>query len=295
MTLMHVERFDSRLDDLLPIKPQVEALCTGMQFCEGPVWDARKNLLYFTDFMPLKIYTWSLAEGKQLFCEESGREVGLTLDREGRLLGCASRWQTVSRREPDGSITRLNNNIHGTGCHLNNPNDLVVKSDGCIYLTDPYNPATNPHRSAPTNGVYRLDPVSGRIDVVVERMERPNGLCFSPDESLLYINDTTGLFINVHDVHTDGMLSPGRLFTKLDPSFGPGAPDGMKCDRCGNVYLTGPGGIWVFAADSSPLGILRLDERAGNLAWGGDDWSDLFITASTTLYKIPMTTHGMEV
>jgi gluconolactonase len=103
------------------------------------------------------------------------------------------------------------------------------------------------------------------------------------------------MLINVHDVHADGSLSPGKLFAKLDPSYGPGAPDGMKCDRHGNVYVTGPGGIWVFAADSAPLGILRLDERAGNLAWGGDDWSDLFVTASTTLYRIPMTTYGMEV
>ena len=295
MTLMHVERFDTRLDGLLPIQPQVEALCTGMEFCEGPVWDSRKSLLYFTDFLPLKIYTWSPSGGKQLFCEESGREVGLTLDREGRLLGCASRWQAISRREPDGTITRLNNEIHGTGLHLNNPNDLVVKSDGCIYLSDPYNPVSCPPRSVLTNGVYRLDPVSGRLDSVVEHMERPNGLCFSPDESLLYINDTNSMLINVHEVHPDGSLDSGRLFAKLDPAYGPGAPDGMKCDRHGNVYLTGPGGIWIFAADGTPLGILRLDERAGNLAWGGDDWSDLFVTASTTLYRIPMTTYGMEV
>lgn len=288
MTPLDVVRFDSRLDALLPDYPQVEMLCGGLQFCEGPVWDDRQDLLYFTDFFPLKIYRWSRAGGKELVCGESGREVGLTLDREGRLLGCASRLQAISRREHDGSVTLLPNEITGTGLHINNPNDLVVKSDGCIYFSDPYNPKSCPPRSAPTNGVYRLDPVDGTLIAVVRHMERPNGLCFSPDESLMYINDTTGQLINVHDVLTDGALSPGRLFARVDTAYGAGAPDGMKCDRAGNIYVTGPGGIWVFAPDGAALGILRIDEVVGNFAWGDRDRRSIYATASTSLYRIQM-------
>ncbi len=289
---LYVERFDARLDALLPDAPVMEKLGGGLRFCEGPAWDAQRNLLHFTDFPALRIYHWSEAGGMELACEDSGREIGLAMDAKGRVLGCASRWQCVTRREPDGSVTRLPNRIDGTDWHLNNPNDLAVHSDGSIYLTDPWNPATCPPRSAPGNGVYRLDPASGSLRAVVDHMERPNGLCFSPDETLLYVNDTTGQFVNAHDVMPDGSLSAGRLFARLDTAYGPGAADGMKCDRAGNVYVTGPGGIWVFAPDGTPLGILRVGEVVGNFAWGGADWSSLYVTASTSLYRIRMTVAG---
>ncbi|MBP7401469.1 MAG: SMP-30/gluconolactonase/LRE family protein [Clostridia bacterium] len=285
-------RFDARLDALLGDSPMLEKLCSGFRFCEGPVWDARRNLLHFTDFPSLRIWRWSETGGPEIACEDSGREIGLAMDAQGRLLGCASRWQCVSCREPDGSISRLPNRIAGTDTHLNNPNDLAIHSDGCIYLTDPYNPKTCPPRSAPGNGVYRLEPADGSLFPVVDHMERPNGLCFSPDESLLYVNDTTMQFIRVHDVSPDGSLSVGRMFARLDPGFGPGAPDGMKCDRAGNIWVTGPGGIWAIAADGTPLGILRIGESVGNLAWGDADGRSLFVTASSSLYRIRTATAG---
>ncbi len=292
---LEIIHFDPQLRALIPDNPQIEALHTGFRFAEGPVWEHKKDRLYFTDFMELKIYTWSQTAGLEVFCQESGREIGLTLDRKGRLLGCASRLQAIRRWNPDGTDDLLRNQISGSDFHINNPNDLVVKSDGAIYFSDPYNPATCPPRSAPTNGVYRLDLEQDTLYPVIAAMERPNGLCFSPDESLFYINDTNGQTIHVYDVSADGHLTAGRLFAQLDTSYGPGAPDGMKCDRAGNVYVTGPGGIWIFSKEGKPQGILKIPEIVGNFAWGGRDWRDLYITASRTLYRVPMRAKGIPV
>jgi len=286
MEKLRTHRFHTDLDMPIAANAGMTRLAAGFTFCEGPVWDPRKKLLYFTDFYALRIHIWSPRTGVSLYCDESGREIGLALDRQGRLLGCASRLHAISCREEDGSVHIYPNRL-ADGTRLNSPNDLAVKSDSSVYFTDFYNPNSGLPRSSPVNAVYRLEPEKGTLVQATPPMEHPNGLCFSPDEKFLYVNDTDGQSIDRYTVCADGSLTERQRFAVLDPSFGKGAPDGMKCDKLGNVYVTGPGGIWIFSPGGTALGILYTDEYAGNFAFGGSSGDDLFITASHSLYFIP--------
>ena len=175
---------------------------------------------------------------------------------------------------------------------------MVVKSDGSIYFSDPPYGLTADYgvegeQDLDFQGVYRLSPDGQTLTLLIDDFDRPNGLCFSPDESILYIDDTERLHIRAFDVQPDGTIANGRIFAEEEGDDG--VPDGMKIDAHGNIYLTGPGGIWIFDASGEHLGVLQTPERAANLGWGGDDWSTLFITASTSLYSIQCKVSGIPV
>jgi gluconolactonase len=220
-----------------------------------------------------------------VFRRPSGEANGNTRDREGRLLSCEHRNRRVSRTDKDGRIVTLAFAYQNK--RLNSPNDIVVKSDGAIYFTDPpYGlPNQTENKEQPVNGVYRLSQ-TGELTLLVSDFDRPNGIALSPDESRLYINDSNRAHIRVFDVRPDGTLANGRVFAELKDPNARGVPDGMKVDRAGNVYCTGAGGVWVIAPDGRILGRIDTPEVAANVGWGDRDGKTLFITASTGLYRI---------
>ena len=218
---------------------------------------------------------------------------GMTLDLEGRLIVCEQGRRRVSRIGPDGYQVTLVDRYHGQ--RLNSPNDVVVRrSDGSIYFTDPpYGVlAAGEAPELPFSGVYRLD-AGGGLTLLVDDFDRPNGLAFSPDEALLYIDDTARGHIRVFEVKPDGALANGRLFSELVGAE-PGAPDGLKVDAEGNVYCTGPGGIWVISSEGKQLGRLLTPEVAANFTWGDADAKTLFITATHGLYRVRVGIAGIR-
>ncbi|TDF98033.1 SMP-30/gluconolactonase/LRE family protein [Paenibacillus piri] len=291
---MNIIRYSDRLDELISPGETAQKLASGFGFAEGPAWCPHTNRLYLTDFMNYRIYTWSHEDGLRLFREPSGRAVGLAVDAEGRLLSCETEPRRISRTEQDGTVTVLV--THYQGSRINNTNDVIVKKDGTIYFSDPYSTALGAPRDLSFNGVYRYDPKTDTLAAVVEDFNRPNGLAFSPDESLLYIDDTNEQNVKVYEVAPDGSLCNGRPFAELDTAAGPGAADGMKVDERGNVYVTGPGGIWIFAPSGERLGRIELPEVAANLCFGTPPESPLgntlFITATSSLYSLKLNVRG---
>jgi gluconolactonase len=274
-----------------------EKLGTGFLFTEGPVWHPRGKFLLFSDMPGDHLRRWSAADGVTTFRQPCHKSNGLTYDRQGRLLVCEHATSQVTRTEPDGSSVALA--THYGGQQLNSPNDIVCRSDGAIYFSDPpYGRAkfygVERAQELSFQGVYRVgaDPASPVL--LVDDFDRPNGLCFSLDESRLFVNDTARKHIRVFDVTPDGGLRNGRLWaeTKGDK---PGAPDGMKLDSAGNVYCCGPGGIHVFGPDGTLREMLEVPEYAANFAWGDDDYRSLFITASTSLYRVRRAVPGRPV
>lgn len=274
-----------------------EPVCVaaGFQGCEGPVWMG--SYLLFSDIPSNRIVRWEMRpEGPWVttYRWPSGRVNGNTLDRQGRLISCEYTGRGVTRTEPDGTITMLADRYDSR--RLSSPNDVVVKSDGAVYFTDP--PAglrfSGDPREQEVNGVYRLSPDAKTLTRVVDDFETPNGLCFSPDETLLYINDSRKRQLWVFDVNEDGTLQNGRLFA--EPSGEQrGVPDGMKMDTEGRLYTTGPGGIWIFAPDGTHVGTIETPEPPRNLAWGDPDWKTLYLTMLTSLYRVRMKTQGIAL
>ncbi|RKU33157.1 gluconolactonase [Candidatus Poribacteria bacterium] len=287
---------DARLVELVDADAEMEWLASGCQFTEGPLWNAAGKFLLFSDIPANTVRRWDATLGMSVFREPSGKSNGLTYDKQGCFIACEHANRRVSRTHPDGEVVTIAS--HYEGKRLNSPNDVVVKSDGSLYFTDPPYGLSSAYgveaeKELDFQGVYRLSPDGETLTLLIDDFDRPNGLCFSPDESILYINDTERMHIRAFDVQADGTLANGRVFGVEEGENG--KPDGMKVDVRGNVYLTGPGGIWVFAPDGTHLGVLFLPERAANLAWGGDDWKTLFITASTSLYRIRCKVAGVAV
>jgi gluconolactonase len=231
---------------------------------------------------------WSARDGVSTFRKPCNMSNGLTYDLQGRLLACEHASSQVTRTEADGRIVPLA--THYQGKQLNSPNDIVVRSDGAIYFSDPpYGRAkfygVERAQELAFQGVYRVgaDPRSPAL--LVDDFDRPNGLCFSLDERRLFVNDTARQHIRVFDVRPDGTLGHGRLWAETNGDK-PGAPDGMKLDAAGNVYCCGPGGVHVFDPDANLLEVLEVPEYTANFAWGDDDFRSLFITASTSLYRV---------
>jgi sugar lactone lactonase YvrE len=269
---------------------EVEKVSDGFQFTEGPVW-MTEGYLIFSDIPADTIYKWSPGQAEaEVYRRPSGHSNGLTLDRQGRLLAC-EHDRRVSRTEPDGKVLTLAARYRGK--RLNSPNDIVAKSDGGIYFTDPpYGlPGQSEGKELEFQGVYRIEP-DGSLVLLDASFERPNGLAFSPDERVLYVDDTSKGHIRAFDVESDGTLSNGRVFAKLERPGAAGVPDGMKVDVHGNVFCTGPGGIWVVAPSGKILGTIEVPEVPANLAWGDDDLKTLYITAQTGLYRIRVRTGG---
>ena len=285
-----------KLLDLIDADAELEHLGTGCEFTEGPVWHAEGKFLLFSDIPANQMKKWTAEEGITNFRVPSGKSNGLTYDKQGRLVTCEHANRRVSRTEVDGTVVTIAS--HYEGKRLNSPNDVVVKSDGSIYFSDPPYGLTADYgiegeQDLDFQGVYRLSADGQTLTLLIDDFDRPNGLCFSPDESILYIDDTERMHVRAFDVQPDGTIANGRVFAEEE---GEGAaPDGMKIDVHGNVYLTGPGGIWVFDTSGEHLGVIQIPERSANLGWGGDDWSTLFITASTSIYSIQCKVSGIPV
>jgi len=288
---------DGRFAEVVGPSPELERLATGFLFTEGPLWHPREKFLLFSDMPGNIIRRWTEEGGVTPFRQPSTMANGLTYDRRGRLLACEHAASRVTRTEPDGRITVLA--THYAGKELNSPNDIVVKTNGAIYFTDPtYGRAEFYGLPRPQElsfqGVYRLDPERGELTLLADDFAQPNGLCFSLDEKQLFVNDTERGHIRVFDVTETGTLTGGGVFAKTEGE-GAGAPDGMKIDSRGNVYCCGPGGIHVFDPAGISLGVIRVPEVAANFTFGGDDYRDLFITASTSLYRTRVTVPGRPV
>ena len=269
---------------------RVEKVAGGFQFTEGPVW-VPDGYLLFSDIPASIIYKWTPGSASaEVYREPSGHSNGLTLDAQGRLLAC-EHDRRVSRTEADGMVVALAERYEGK--RLNSPNDIVVKSDGSIYFTDP--PYGLPKQEADSelgyNGVFRLAP-DGTLTLLDDSFVRPNGLAFSPDERVLYVDDTQRQQIRAFDVQPDGTLANGRVFAELVKPGAEGRPDGMKVDVRGNVFCTGPGGVWVYAPGGEHLGVIETPQAPANLAWGDDDLKSLYITARTGLYRVRTKTGG---
>jgi gluconolactonase len=275
---------------------EVEQLGTGFTFTEGPIWNPSGEFLLFSDMPGDTRRRWDESSGVQVVASPSNKGNGMTLDADGRLIVCEHSTSSLVRMDPDG--TNTNREVlasHYEGKELNSPNDVCVKSDGSIWFSDPWYGrmpvfGVERERELGWQGVFRLAPGGGDPQLVVDQdeYEQPNGLCFSPDESLLYINDTPKAWIKVYDVGSDGSLSNGRLFFEGvgTGEIEKGIPDGMKCDEQGNIWVTGPGGIWVISSGGEHLGTINVPENTGNLTWGGQDWQSLFIPSSTSLYRV---------
>ena len=273
------------------IEGDVEQVATGFEFTEGPVWHP-DGYLVFSDIPAGIIYKWQPDGSVSVFRNPSGGSNGLTFDEQGRLIACEWKTRRVTRGEPDGSLTVLAEQYEGK--RFNSPNDVVVKSNGSIYFTDPYYgfPGTQ-ERELDFRGVYRIDP-DGTLTLLVDDFQTPNGLAFSPDEKILYVDDTGRRHIRAFDVQEDGSLANGRLFLDM-ACDAPGPSDGMKVDTDGNLYCTGGGGIWVIRPDGTHLGTIELPELPKNCAFGDADQRTLYMTADTSVYKVRIKTRGIEV
>ena len=281
------------LRELVDPGAEVEQIGTGFIFTEGPVWNAAGELLLFSDMPGDVRRRWSEADGVRELMRPANKCNGMVYDADGNLLVCEHATSTLVRERPDG--TREAIATHFRGKELNSPNDVITRSDGTIYFSDPWYGrmpvfGVERERELGFQGVYRIAPGGGDPELVVpeDQFEMPNGLCFSPDESLLYVNDTPNALIRVYDVAPDGSLSGGRLFRDGigDGVIENGVVDGMKCDERGNIWVSGPGGVWVIDPAGEHLGTIEVPEEVGNLGWGGDDWRTLFIAASTSVYRI---------
>jgi sugar lactone lactonase YvrE len=283
--------------DIVPKSSKLEKIATGFMFTEGPVWDASQGCLFFSDIPANKIRKWTKAKGAELIREPSGKSNGLTIDKQGRLIACEHANRRVSRTEKDGTVVTIADKYNGK--KLNSPNDVVVKSDGSIYFTDPPYGLTAEfgklgEQEQPFQGVYRLSADGKTLTLLIDDFDKPNGLAFSPDESLLYIDDTARVHIRVFDVQPDGTIANGRIFAELK-SDAEGNVDGMKIDSEGNAYVTGPGGVSILDPSGKKLGIIEMPEVSANVGWGEDDWKTLFITASSSVYKIRLNIAGIKV
>jgi gluconolactonase len=286
------------LFDLVAEDAEVERIATDFQFVEGPLWNLCEECLLFSDIPSDVIYRWD-SNGVDEWRKPSRKSNGLTYDAEARLIVCEHETLRITRTELDGGITVVAS--HYEGKELNGPNDVVVAFDGSMYFTDtsstrtPYFGVQKPPQ-LDIDGVYRVR--MGEVpELLVDDFSLPNGLCFSPNESLLYVNDTLRRHIRVFDVGVDGRLSNGRLFFEGigTGALRDGAPDGMKVDERGNVYCTGPGGIWVISGNGQHLGIIETPEVAANLNWGDSNWSTLYICAASSVYRVKMRVGGNRV
>jgi gluconolactonase len=301
MTELH-EVKSTALYELVPEEATAERVAGGFAFTEGPVW--RGDALLFSDIRNNRIVRWrQLREGPEVTTFGLGQSNGLTLDGNGALLAAEHGGRRISRIAADGSRTTLADRYQGL--RFNSPNDIVARSDGSIYFTDPPYAVANrivrepgwwsamlPGKQLSFNGVYRLTP-DGELTLLADDFHLPNGLAFSPDERVLYVDDSDRKHIRAFDVQADGTLANSRVLLDM-ASSDPGVPDGMKVDARGNLFCTGPGGIWACRPDGELLGRLRLPEIPSNLAWG-EDWSNLFVTAQTSLYRIRTTTQGLPL
>ena len=316
----HIVRLDPALDEIVTSDAEIEKLAGGMRFTEGPVWVREGGYLLFSDIGHNVINKYDPGDGRvTVYLDRSGftgtdpsglgsertdeagqpfRNVGsngVTLDAQGQVVYCTHGDRQVVRLEPDGQRTVLAREFEGE--RLNSPNDLVYRSDGTLYFTDPTSGLTggdqSPLREHTYNGVYRLK--DGNLEVATrDVVQRPNGLAFSPDESVLYVNNSADRTIWQFDVQPDGTLTNGRLLIDMNAETAMGGPDGIKVDERGNIYSSGPGGLWIMAPSGQHIGTIVFPEQPANLAFGDDDGRTLYVTARAGLYKIRLSIPGVR-
>jgi len=304
----HVLKKDPALDAILTPGTKIERLAAGFQFTEGPVWDREGGYLLFSDPNNNFIYRWSPDGGVSVFRSHSGYtgfnigeygqpgSNGLTMDREERLTINEHGNRRVTRLEKNGVLTVLADRYQGK--RLNSPNDLVYRSDGALYFTDPPfglpKVFEDPRKELPFSGVFCL--INGELKLVTTDLDGPNGLAFSPDERFLYIDnwDIRRKIIMRYGVRPDGTLSNGRVFFDATAVPGEDAWDGMKVDQKGNLYLSGPGGLWIISAKGKHLGTIVGPEHPHNMAWGDEDGKTLYLCAKTGLYRIRFNIAGIR-
>jgi len=291
---VRMEIHDNAIQQIVPEGTMAEQIATGLGFTEGPVWCG--DYLIFSDIPNNRIVRWcQLNQGPEIttFRTPSGNSNGLTLDNSRRLITCEHSARRVTRTEPDGSIKVVAERYQGK--RLNSPNDVVVRADGSIYFTDPPYGLSNPAagKELPFNGVYRLAP-DGELLLLADDFDRPNGLAFSPDEAILYVNDTVRGHIRAFDVKPDGNLENGRVLIEMKAPE-PGAPDGMKVDQQGNIYCTGSGGFWIIEPGGNSLGRVMPPELPANMAWGNTDWRSLYLTCRTSVYRLRLNISGIPL
>jgi gluconolactonase len=310
-----VVRLDPALDQIVAADARLEILKADyFGLTEGPVWiqQGRAGYLLFSDIGANVIYKWTPGGALAVFMEKSGYtgelaaigfqgfmanngrlnignfgSNGIIVDPQGRLILCAQGDRSIVRIEKDGKRTVLADRYQGK--RLSRPNDLVLKSDGAIYFTDP-RPNGNPTMELPTPGVFLIK--DGTVKLLLDDYRVPNGLAFSPDEKVLYVNDTQRRLIMRYDVEPDDTISNGRVFIDMSSDKAPGNPDGMKVDARGNVYCTGPGGVWIMSPEGKHLGTIRLPENATNMNFGDTDGKMLYITDRMSLARIRVKVPG---
>ena len=313
-------RLDPALDALIPLDAKIEVVAGNLGFLEGPVWvrTPAPDFLIFSDIPANTIDKWNPADGKvSVFLAKSGfagdnpgdagyqlnngngivtlyGSNGVTLDKQGRVTYCQHGDRGVMRLEKDGKRTVLADRYEGK--RLNSPNDLVYKSDGSLYFTDPpyglRKLADDPKKELPFSGVYRL--ANGKLQLVNKDFQAPNGLAFSPDEKYLYVDDSASKTYWRFTVQPDGTLANKKLLIDMSSSKEAGVPDGMKIDQKGNIYGAGPGGVWVLTPEGKHLGTIRPPENPANLAWGDADGKTLYLTAVTGLYRLRVNVAGIR-
>src|SRR3984957_2672243 len=294
-----VEVKSSELLRLVEKDAVVEKLCTGFKFTEGPIWNPKEQCLYFSDMPGDVRRRWSAADGVSEVRNPSNKCNGMTYDAAGNLYVCEHNTSMLVMETPSGERKVVAS--HWQGKELNSPNDVVLRSDNTVYFSDPgYGrmPVFGLERPQDLNfqGLFRVSP-EGKLHLEADDFGQTNGLCFSPDEKLLYVDDTPRAHIRVFDVASDGSLSNSRVFAENigDGEIWHGVVDGMKCDEHGNIYVTGPRGVWVFNPAGEHLGVIHMPEHIANLNWGGPHWDELYGACHTSIYRVRMKVHGNRV
>ena len=272
----------------VPKGATVELVDDGFEFTEGPIW--YQGSLLFSDIPANTVYQWTPDDGTSVFMKPSGHANGLAIDSSGQLL-LAQHDGQVGRRTANGSVTVLADTYGGK--RLNSPNDLTVASDGTIYFTDPPYGVDENDRELSFSGVYRLSP-NGELTLLTKTFARPNGICLSPNDSTLYVNDSRETRIRAYDVTESGDLENGRQFAAPTDEGAEGSTDGMKVDAQGNLYTTGPGGVCVYSPDGTQQARIAVPKAPTNLAFGGPDRKTLYITARPHVYRVPVNVPGAE-
>lgn len=293
---MNVEIRDNRFTQVIDPAAELEQIATGFDFLEGPIWHPGEKSVIFSDILGNSIYRWTEKDGVRQLRRNSYMANGNAYDVQGRVVTCEHATSRVTRTDfaQNGSLELLA--THYQGKQLNSPNDIIVKSDGTIYFTDPTSGRSEGY-GVPREpellfcGVYRLKPETKELTLLIDDFAKPNGLCFSQDETQLFVNDTIRQHIRVFDVLDDGTVANGRLWADLEGDK-PGVADGMKVDSQAHLFSCGPGGIHIFTTGAVCLEVIEMPEHTTNFVWGDDDLCSLYITASTSLYRLRVKVPG---